>query len=160
MIKLDPFRDFRGEYVETYNIDLYREHGIDVKFVQDDISVSYRNVLRGMHGDFKTWKLVSCLHGSIYYVVACCDEKKPSFGKWEAFELSDANRHQVLVPPGHGVGLLSLSEKIIFHYKQSTYYEPRGQFTFKWDDPRFNITWPVKDPIISKRDEIGGYPKA
>lgn len=158
LIKNDIFRDSRGEYVEIYNEKLYHDKGIFLKFVQDDISVSAKNVLRGLHGDHKTWKLVTCLHGRIFYVVACCDEKKPDFGQWEAFELSGENRHQVLVPPGHGVGLVSLSETIVFHYKQTTYYEPRGQFTYTWNDPRFKIAWPVANPILSKRDEMGGYP--
>lgn len=157
LIKPPVFSDHRGEYFETYNEELYNKHGINVKFVQDDISISYKNVLRGIHGDGSTWKLISCLHGQIYYVVVNCDEGSKNFGKWQSFDLSENNRHQVLIPPKHGGALLALTEKIIFHYKQSTYYDPRGQFTYKWNDPKFNIAWPVDNPILSKRDELGHY---
>jgi dTDP-4-dehydrorhamnose 3,5-epimerase len=147
------FEDFRGVYVETYNEKLYTEAGIKVKFVQDDIAVSSRNVLRGIHGDGETWKLVSCLDGKFYLVVVNWDEASSQFGKWESFVLSDQNRLQVLVPPKFGNGHLVLSEQTIFHYKQSTYYNRAGQFTLLWNDPRLNIWWPIKNPIVSKRDE-------
>ena len=157
LIKLDIFEDFRGEYVETYNEELYRKNGIDMKFVQDDISISTKNVLRGIHGDSETWKLISCLYGKFYLVVVNCDVNSEKFGKWESFVLSDVNRLQVLVPPKYGNAHLILSNKAIFHYKQSTYYNPAKQFTYKWDDPKFNIWWPINNPILSQRDEEGHY---
>ena len=127
-IKLDVFEDFRGEYVETYNEALYAENGIDVKFVQDDISVSSMNVLRGIHGDSATWKLISCLHGKFYLVVVNGDSQSEDFGKWQSFVLSDKNRKQVLVPPGYGNAHLVLTETAIFGYKQSTYYDKINRF--------------------------------
>ncbi|HBL24189.1 MAG TPA: dTDP-4-keto-6-deoxy-D-glucose epimerase [Deltaproteobacteria bacterium] len=157
LLDLEAFEDHRGEYVETYNENKYRAAGIAVHFVQDDISVSSRHVLRGIHGDQETWKLVSCLHGKFYLVVVNCDTSSASFGKWQSFVLSDRNRCQVLIPPRHGNGHLVLSETAIFHYKQSTDYNPGGQFTYKWDDPELNIWWPVKDPILSRRDENGHF---
>ena len=147
------FEDFRGTYVETYNEKLYVEAGINVKFVQDDISVSSRNVLRGIHGDGETWKLISCLYGEFYLVVVNWDDASPQFGKWESFVLSDQNRLQVLVPPKFGNGHLVLNELAIFHYKQSTYYSRAGQFTLLWNDPKLNIQWPITNPIVSRRDE-------
>lgn len=157
LIKCSVFEDHRGQYVETYNEKLYHEHGIDVKFVEDDISVSTRHVLRGIHGDATTWKLVSCLHGKFYLVVVNCRTESPDFGKWQSFVLSEYNRHQVLIPPYHGNGHLVLSEQAIFHYKQSSYYHPAGQFTYTWDDPRLKIWWPIKDPVVSMRDEVGHF---
>lgn len=157
LIKLDVFEDHRGEYVETYNENLYQKNGINVKLVQDDISVSTNNVLRGIHGDSETWKLISCLYGKFYLVVVNCDAESEDFGRWQSFTLSDRNRHQILVPPKHGNGHLVLSEKAIFHYKQSSYYNPSGQFTYKWNDPKLNIWWPVKNPILSQRDELGHF---
>jgi dTDP-4-dehydrorhamnose 3,5-epimerase len=145
--------DFRGTYVETYNKKMYREAGIDVGFVQDDISVSSRHVLRGLHGDQETWKLVSCLQGKFYLVVLNWDESSPQWGKWESFVLSDNNRWQVLTPPKFANGHLVLSDQAIFHYKQSTYYNRASQFTVLWNDPRLNIWWPIKDPILSRRDQ-------
>jgi len=147
------FEDFRGVYVETYNDKLYKEAGIDVKFVQDDISVSSQNVLRGIHGDSETWKLVSCLYGEFYLVVVNWDDSSPQYGQWESFTLSDKNHFQVLVPPRFGNGHVVLSETAIFHYKQNTYYNRSGQFTIRWNDPRLNIKWPVGNPILSKRDQ-------
>ena len=147
------FEDFRGTYVETYNEGIYRAAGISVRLVQDDISVSSRHVLRGIHGDAETWKLVSCLHGKFYLVVINNDSDSPEFGQWEAFTLSDKNHLQVLIPPKFGNGHVVLSEQAIFHYKQSTYYNQAGQFTLKWNDPKLNIWWPVKNPLVSKRDE-------
>ena len=146
------FEDFRGTYIETYNEKLYTEAGIAVKFIQDDISVSSRHVLRGIHGDAETWKLVSCLYGKFYLVVINWDNTSPQFGQWESFVLSDINRLQVLIPPGFGNGHLTLSEQAIFHYKQSTYYDRARQFTILWNDPGLNIWWPISSPIVSKRD--------
>lgn len=157
LIKSDIFEDHRGEYVETYNEELYRKKGIDMKFVQDDISVSTKNVLRGIHGDSETWKLISCLYGKFYLVVMNCDVDSENFGKWQSFVLSDVNRLQVLVPPKYGNAHLILSDKAVFHYKQSTYYNPAKQFTYQWNDPKFNIWWPIKNPILSQRDELGHY---
>ena len=155
LIELESFEDFRGEYVETYNQALYREKGIDLVFVQDDISVSTRHVLRGIHGDGETWKLISCLYGSFYFVVVNCDKGSADFGRWQSFTLSDRNRLQVLVPPRHGNGHLVLSDRTIFHYKQTTYYNPSGQFTYLWNDPQLDVWWPINNPILSMRDQIG-----
>lgn len=155
LIKPTAFEDFRGYYVETYNEELYKKSGIRVDLIQDDISVSKKGVLRGIHGDAETWKLISCLYGEFMFVVVNCDELSKDFLKWESFTLSAKNRFQILVPPKHGNAHLVLSDVAIFHYKQSTYYDPAGQFTYKWNDPRLNIPWPIKDPILSKRDELG-----
>ena len=157
LIKLDAFEDFRGQYVETYNEDAYRKQGIDVRFVQDDISVSSRHVLRGVHGDEETWKLISCLHGSFYLMVVNNDKYSSQYRKWQGFTLSDMNRHQVLVPPRFGNGHVVLTETAIFHYKQNTYYNPRGQFTIIWNDPEYGMWWPIKNPILSQRDEAGKF---
>ena len=147
------FEDFRGTYVETYNEELYHKAGITVDLVQDDISTSTRGVLRGIHGDGETWKLVSCLHGKFYLIVLNHDKDSKQFGQWESFTLSDVNRLQVLIPPKFGNGHVVLSDTAIFHYKQNTYYNRAGQFTVVWNDPKFKMWWPVKNPIISQRDE-------
>ena len=147
------FEDFRGTYVELFNEELYRKSGITVKFVQDDISVSTKHVLRGVHGDSETWKMISCLHGKFYLMVINLDETSSQYRQWEAFTLSDQNRLQVLIPPKFGNGHVVLSEVAIFHYKQSSYYNRAGQFTILWNDPKLKIWWPVKEPILSMRDE-------
>ena len=147
------FEDFRGSYVEIYNRELFQNAGINEDFIQDDISTSTKNVLRGIHGDQETTKLVSCLHGAFYLIVVNQDKDSPEFGKWESFTLSDKNRLQVLIPPKFGNGHLVLSESAIFHYKQTTNYNRASQFTILWNDPKFNFWWPVKNPILSRRDE-------
>jgi len=147
------FEDFRGHYVETYNKRLYHDAGIDQDFIQDDISMSRRHVLRGIHGDDKTWKLISCLQGSFYMVVINNDPQSSQYRKWTSFTLSDSNRLQVLVPPKFGNGHVVMSEQAIFHYKQTTHYDRSGQFTLVWNDPALNIWWPVSDPIVSARDQ-------
>ena len=146
------FEDFRGEYVEIYNRRLLAAAGITVDFIQDDISVSNYKVLRGIHGDGSTWKLVSCLYGKFYLVVVNNDPESSQYRKWTAFTLSDKNRNQVLIPPKFGNGHLVLSETCIFHYKQNTEYDRASQFTILWNDPVYKFWWPIQDPIISRRD--------
>jgi len=151
------FQDFRGQYVETYNEKLYRKNGINIKFVEDDISISKKNVLRGIHVDSKAWKLASCIHGKIYVVIVNCNEKSKDFGKWQGFLLSEKDKKQILIPPKYGCAHLVLSKEAIFTYKQSEYYDPKRQSTYKWNDPRFKIKWLIKNPILSERDKVGHY---
>lgn len=156
VLKITPptnFEDFRGTYVETYNETLYREAGVTCTFIQDDISTSTQHVLRGIHGDGETWKLISCLYGKFYLLVINNDTTSHQYRQWEAFTLSDANRHQILVPPKFGNGHLVLSDVAIFHYKQSSTYNRAGQFTIVWNDPTWKLWWPIKNPIVSRRDE-------
>ena len=147
------FEDFRGSYIEIYNLDLYREAGITTDFIQDDISTSTRHVLRGLHGDATTTKLVSCLSGKFYIVILDMDPSSPTYKQWEGFTLSDTNRLQLLIPPKHGNGHVVLSDSAIFHYKQNTQYDRSGQFTVLWNDPAYKIWWPIKNPILSRRDD-------
>ena len=144
--------DFRGTYVELYNRQLYREQGVDAEFVQDDISTSTQHVLRGVHGDGRTWKLVSCLVGRFYLLVVNNDARHPQYRQWQGFTLSDTNRQQVLIPPQFGNGHVVLSDIAVFHYKQSSYYDRASQFTLLWNDPALAFWWPVTNPIVSRRD--------
>ena len=145
------FEDFRGIYVELYNKELYKELGVE--FLQDDISTSYKNVLRGIHGNNDTYKLVSCLYGSFYLVVVNNDPESKQYKKWCSFTLSDRNHLQVLIPPKFGNGHLVLTDIAIFHYKQNTQYNRESQFTILWNDPELNIFWPINNPILSERDK-------
>lgn len=155
------FEDHRGTYEELYNRQTYsevikRETGFELEFLEDNIATSSRHVLRGFHGDDRTWKLVTCLEGKFYIVVLNYDEASPDFGKWQSFVPSYANKMQVLIPPKHGHAYVVMSDKAIFHYKQSCIYQGMArQFTVRYNDPRFNIWWPVKNPIVSIRDERG-----
>lgn len=157
------FEDHRGIYRETWNQLDYdtvlghpglREFGEGVYFVADDISISRRNVLRGIHGDYETFKLISCLHGSFFLVVVDWRPYSPTDHQHIGITLSDRNHLSVLVPPGCGNGHLVLSETAIFHYKQSEYYDRDGQFTIAWNDPVLGIQWPISlPPILSERDK-------
>jgi len=160
LIEPDVFKDHRGEYIETFSD--YNYALLHRDFVQDDVSISKCNVLRGIHGDFKTWKLVSCLSGVIQLVVVNNKLDTPQYYEHTEFILSDINHQQVLIPPGFGNGHKVLSEKAIFHYKQSTYYDPDSQFTLAWNDSELDIHWlnPLSTtsntlPIMSDRDR--GY---
>jgi dTDP-4-dehydrorhamnose 3,5-epimerase len=156
LLVLGAFEDHRGEYLELYNEEQYKAEDrfdIPIDFVEDDISIGTKGALKGIHGDAHTWKLITCLHGKFYLVVVNYDKESEYFGKWQGFTLSDRNNHQVLVPPKHGNGHLCLSEKSIFHYKQSSYYGVNEQFTIKWNDPEFNVWWPIENPVLSRRDE-------
>ena len=154
LIKPSVFEDHRGLYVETYNKDLYKDHGIDIDFIQDDYSVSRRNVLRGLHGDRKTWKLVSCSYGEYYLIVMNNNNKSNQYKKWTSFIVSAQNRNQVLIPPNFANGHLILTESAVFNYKQSENYDRKSQFTIKWNDPKYKIWWPINDPVLSMRDSL------
>lgn len=147
------FDDFRGSYIETYNERLYNEAGIDCRFIQDDVSISRRHVLRGIHGDSHTTKLVSCLYGEFYLIVVNNDSESAQYKKWTSFHVSEMNRKQILIPPKFGNGHLVMSEKAIFHYKQTTEYSRKSQFTIKWNDPGYGFWWPIAEPITSMRDK-------
>ena len=153
-IKLIPFTDFRGKYLEIFNKKLFQKTKKKINFIQDDISISKKNVLRGIHGDNKTYKLITCLYGKFVLVVVNNDKKSKNYLKSESFILSDQNRIQIEVPPKHGNGHFVLSHYSIFHYMQTNYYDRKSQFTINWKDKRININWPksCKKPIISERD--------
>ena len=145
--RIEPavFRDDRGEFVEIWNPDDY-----PVAFVEDDLSLSRRGVLRGLHGDDRTWKLVQCVAGAMHMVVA---DVRDGARVWEAFSLSAENRVQLLIPPGCATGLVALEDPSTLLYKQSERYAgASGQFTIRWDDPALGIDWPIEDPILSERD--------
>jgi dTDP-4-dehydrorhamnose 3,5-epimerase len=159
LLKHECYEDHRGTYEELYNeekfqkiCDEYLGHRID--FREDNIAVSSQNVLRGLHGDDRTWKYVTCLVGKYFINVLNYDEKSEFFGKSQSFVLSEQNKHQLLIPPLHGHGYCVMSERAVFYYKQSCIYQGMAkQFTIRYDDPRFNLWWPIKNPILSYRDD-------
>jgi dTDP-4-dehydrorhamnose 3,5-epimerase len=155
VIQPDIFYDFRGEYVETWNIENYKVFNKGkIEFKQDDISVSVKHTLRGLHGDFKTWKLVQCVYGSLLQVVVDMRVDSKTYLQYDMFSINDKNRTQILIPPGFANGHLVISETGIFSYKQSTLYEgTENQFTVKWNDPKINIPWPIENPLLSSRDK-------
>lgn len=146
----EVFHDFRGTYTESYNDIFFKQHA-QIEFIQDDFSVSKKNVLRGLHGDYETWKLVSCPYGEIFFAIADMRKGSSTQYKSETFILSQYSPNFILIPPGFANGHLVLSDFAVFHYKQSTLYGTK-QFTIKHDDARLNIFWPNFPVIKSIRD--------
>lgn len=147
----DSFEDFRGEL-----FTLYKQEESSLYFNHDKVSISKQNVLRGLHGDNKSWKLITCLAGEVYLVVVDNRPDSPNYMKWDWVVLTAKNRKQVLVPPKFANGHFVLSPEATFFYKWSypgDYPDVKDQFTLKWDDPKINIHWPISNPILSSRDK-------
>lgn len=157
LIKPEIFEDHRGVNVEIYNMANYETNNIAVKFVRDNISASTKDVLRGVHYDNKTWKLIHCMFGKIYLVIVDMRTDSTQFLKWQSFILTSSTRHHILLPPGFANGHLALSEYCIFHYKMSEYYDPENEIGIRWDDPKINIFWPIKHPVLSQKDSTSKY---
>ena len=148
IFKSSIFKDHRGHLWTSW-----KKNRIKLNFIHDKFSISKKNTLRGLHGDKKTWKLVQCLYGEIYFVVVDFRENSPTYKHCESFTLSSKNRMQILIPPGCLNGTLCLSNESIFSYKQSEIYSgSENQFSIRWNDPKLNITWPSSNPILSLRD--------
>ena len=154
----DRFEDHRGSYMEIYDSQKFTDSvGRLVDFVQDDVSISNKGVLRGLHGDWRTTKLVTVLNGSGYAIIADNRPDSPTYKKWQSFTLSRQNKHQLLLPPGIGNSVLALEDNMIYYYKQNTHFVDGQQFTVKWDDPTWDFWWPIVNPVLSQRDERGDY---
>jgi dTDP-4-dehydrorhamnose 3,5-epimerase len=158
------YHEYRGSISTTYHSDYYdrllpaNERNGGLEFKHDRYSKSKMGVLRGLHYDEKTWKLVTCLHGKIYLVVLDMRPKQPNYGKWESFIISPETATQVLIPPMFANGHFVMEDNSIFHYKmayEGEYNDENKQKTVVFNDKRFNIEWPVQSPILSKRDRDG-----
>jgi len=153
LIYLDNiFNDDRGQYIESFNKKKYKSH-FNLDFVEDDFSINTRGVFKGIHGDYVTWKLVSCVYGKCEAVIVNCNNKSKNFGKWEKFICSAEDYFQILIPPSFGNSFLVLSSVAVYHYKQTQYYKGANkQFTYNYKDPAFKINLSNNKPIVSKRD--------
>jgi len=151
------FWDLRGNIFTSYNKEFYERFlPGDLSFIHDKFAYNKNNVLRGLHGDHNTWKLVSCVYGEIYEVVVDMRPNSPTYLKWDAFELSSEKYRQVLIPPGFVNGYYVKSEHAVFHYKlayDGEYIDAGEQMTFLWNDPDLAIDWPCKDPVLQARDK-------
>lgn len=164
LIKPEQFIDHRGKYIETFNWKEYSQLLLDqnipyFNFIQDDFSYSHWNVLRGLHGDQATWKLISCIEGQFKLVIVDCNKESETYMKYQEFILDEIDNYQVLIPPMFANGHYCMSHECIFHYKQSTYYNPKEQFTVAWNDPDLKIDWKIPSPILSVRDSEGPFLK-
>jgi dTDP-4-dehydrorhamnose 3,5-epimerase len=162
LLLLEPrlFEDNRGFFYESYNAKKYNELlGDNCNFVQDNISVSKKYVLRGLHfqkSPFAQGKLVTVLNGRVLDVAVDIRENSKTFGQHQAVELSAENKHQFWIPPGFAHGFIALEENTLFSYKCTNYYSPEHEKTLLWNDPILAIDWAgVPNPIISEKDTIG-----
>ena len=157
LIKKDLFKDQRGFFTETYNKKDFDEVlNIDRNFVQDNLSVSHKGVVRGLHYQIKNpqGKLVRVVKGSVYDVAVDLREDSNTFGKWYGTELNDKNMHQLWIPEGFAHGFMVLSEVAYFEYKCTTFFTPGDEGIIHWKDPDLAIEWPnFKEIIISKKDD-------
>ena len=147
------FREYRGDIWTTYKKGTFP---VDLDFIHDKFSSSRKDVIRGIHGDYKTWKLVSCLQGEMYFVVVDNRPESENYLKWDCMMLDDKDRKQVLLPPGFGNGFCVMSDSAVFSYKlayEGDYSDVDQQFTLKWNDTRVNINWPINNPILQARDK-------
>ena len=150
------FQDERGEIWTSYHKEQLNEFtGLTLSFCHDKFVRSRKNALRGIHGDPKTWKLVSAVSGEIFQVVVDARPGSDTYLQYDAFTLRGENLQSLLIPPGFGNAFLTLTESSMYHYKLAyagAYNDHHEQFTLKWNDPRIGIQWPIEFPILSERD--------
>ena len=154
LIELDRYPDARGCLFEAYQLERYRAAGIDVPFFQDNVSISRRGVLRGLHlqNPGAQAKLITALQGEIFDVAVDVRVGSPTFGRWTATVLSPDNGRQMFIPAGFAHGLYALSERIVAHYKCGAPFRPQAALAIAWDDPDIRIAWPDRAPQLSDKD--------
>lgn len=161
LLIIDPniFNDDRGFFFESYNDKRYKNFGLKYDFVQDNISFSQKNTIRGLHyqaGNYAQGKLVHVLKGKVIDVAVDLRKNSPTFGQHFAIELSDENHLQFYIPRGFAHGFSVLSETALFQYKCDNYYHKDSERGIKFDDSFLNINWQVKESeaIVSSKDII------
>ena len=151
IVKQKNNSDKRGILRETFNRKILKK-----KFVFEYCTTSKKNVLRGFHGDSKSWKLVSCIKGKVLNVVVDYRKKSKNYLKYSSFILDDKNKNSILIPPMFLNSWLCLSKDCIYSYDYSfkgNYNDVNKQISIKWNDKRINYNWPTKKPILSFRDK-------
>lgn len=140
--------------METFRVDRYAEAGIAGPFVQDNLSRSTRDTLRGLHLQHPNdqGKLVYVLDGEVFDVAVDVRPDSPNFGRHHSELLSAENGLQMYVPPGFAHGFCVTSETALFAYKCTAVYSPSDEITLAWNDPEIGIAWPCSSPVLSDRD--------
>lgn len=156
LIELVPQADARGFFARSWSAEEFSSHGLNPRLAQCGISFSAsRGTLRGMHYQEEPYaeaKLVRCCSGSIYDVILDLRPASSTHGKWVAVELTAGNRHMLYVPEGLAHGFQTLDDNCEVFYQISQAYHPESARGVRWNDPRFAITWPLSNPILSQRD--------
>ena len=153
------FGDDRGFFYESFNAKKFAElTGVETNFVQDNHSMSAKNVLRGMHYQIQQaqGKLVRVISGEVFDVAVDLRKSSPRFGQWTGVSLSASNQRQLWIPPGFAHGFLVTSDKAEFLYKTTDYWAPEHERCLQWNDPAIGIQWPLEnEPVMSAKDQIG-----
>ena len=156
LIEPRVFGDERGFFLESWNARSFAEHGLDLDFVQDNHSRSARGVLRGLHYQLESpqGKLVRVTAGAVFDVAVDVRRASPHFGRWVGYELSEANKRMLWVPPGFAHGFVVLSESADFLYKCTQFYDGSNDRGICWNDPAIGIAWPLAGitPQLSGKD--------
>lgn len=160
LITIHPsvFSDERGYFLESFNENDFNQFVFEIKFVQDNESMSMKNVLRGLHFQkppHAQGKLVRVIKGSVLDVVVDLRKNSKTYGQHKKIILSELQKNQFYVPPGFAHGFCSLEDETIFSYKCTEYYHPEAESCILWNDDSLNIDWEVKHPILSKKDLNG-----
>ena len=159
LIKPKIWGDARGYFVETWQQERYTAAGINLPFVQDNHSMSTYGILRGLHFQ-KTrpqGKLVYVSLGKVFDVAVDIRPASPTFGQWYGVELTQENQWQLWIAPGLAHGFAVTSETAHFHYKCTDYYCPEDEGGIRWNDPTFNVRWPVANPRLSEKDAAAPF---
>lgn len=161
LIEPDVYADARGFFMETWHQKRYFEAGIKANFVQDNLSLSRRGILRGLHYQWPKpqGKLIQVLYGAVFDVAVDIRFGSPTFGQWVGYELSAANHRQLYIPEGFAHGFCVLSDEALFAYKCTDFYHPETEYSLRWDDPDLGIPWPVTEPLLSDKDRNGYFLK-
>jgi dTDP-4-dehydrorhamnose 3,5-epimerase len=153
------YRDNRGAFQETWNLQAMTDAGLPARWVQDNFSISKRNVLRGIHYQVfqPQGKLVRVAYGAVLDVAVDLRRSSVNFGRHVAVELTGENGAMLWIPEGFGHAFLALTETVGFSYKVTDYYSPQGERTILWNDPDLAIAWPVtaEELIVSDKDNKG-----
>lgn len=155
LIKPDVFKDARGYFFESFSQLKYEQYGIDSLFVQDNISKSSKNTIRGLHyqvGEYAQGKLCQVIKGKVFDVAVDIRFGSPTFGKHFIAELSEENHFQIWIPPGFAHGFAVFEDGTIFHYKCTNYYDKNSERAIIYNDSDLNINWNIQNPIVSEKD--------
>jgi dTDP-4-dehydrorhamnose 3,5-epimerase len=155
IIKPECFTDSRGIFFESYNKQVFASHGLHVDFVQENQSVSHKEVLRGLHlqaPPFAQGKLVNVVYGAALDVAVDLRKTSPTFGKHVLVELNTTEPVFFWIPEGFAHGFVALENNTIFSYKVTNYYNKASEMSIHWNDPTLNIPWNSKNPLVSEKD--------
>lgn len=147
--------DARGYFYESFHAQKYKKAGLDLRFVQSNVSRSAHGVLRGLHYQFPNpqGKLVNVLAGEVYDVAVDIRVGSPTFGRWAAAVLSADNKRHFWIPEGFAHGFAVLSDDATFCYQCTALYDHAADAGIRWNDGQIAIDWPLGAPLLSEKDQ-------